>query len=107
MALTPIIADITSLTAITVRAFNDGNISFGKYETKSVPCIVDACRHILKTVGLVSGKYAAQPYPMHIVSGTNVVFIVPSLLFGSKLTLTPEYSDIEVTRGTSFCGQIL
>ena len=107
MSLTPIIANLNKDLTLTVQAYNDGIISFGSYETKTEPCIVDACRHILNTVGLISGVYAARPYPLHIMSGSKVVFIVPTVYFGSRKTQDDIYSDIELVRGISFCGQMM
>ncbi len=103
----PIIAEIIDPTHLSINSYNDGTISFPTYKTTTLPAISDACRYILKTVGLVSGSFAARPYKMQIRAGSNVVFIVPSIYYGSRNTQLPDLSDIEVTRGITFTGQFI
>lgn len=107
MALTPITATVDEAGFLTVQSYNDGNISFSGFLEKQTPAISKACSRILNLVGLISGVYAARPYPMNITAGGVIVFQVPTLYFGSRNTQLPDYSDIEIVRGISFTGQFI
>lgn len=107
MALTPITATLTTPMLLTVSSYNDGIISFSGFVEATPNLIVNSCRKILNLVGLISGGYPARAYPMNIMSGSNLVFIVPSLWYGARQTQDTEYSDIEIARGNSIIGQIL
>lgn len=107
MSLTPITALIVDPTHLTIQSYNDGTVILSSYTNTTQPAICDICQHILKTVGLVGGVYAARPYPLNILSGSAIVFKVPSIYYGSRNTQLPDLSDIEITRGITFTGQFI
>lgn len=107
MSLTPIIAKLDEAGFLSVQDYNDGIITFSAFLEKETPAISKACSRIINTVGLIAGEYPARIYPMHITSGAKIVFIVPTLYFGSKNTALSDLSDIELIRGISFTGQFV
>lgn len=94
MALTPIIittANPTTTTAITVSAYNDGNISFSGFSLVNPKAILTACRKILKLAGI-----KARPYPVKVFRGTTLLFKVRSVRFGSLRTQDGFDADFEI-----------
>lgn len=99
---TIIVAKIDEAGFLSIQTFNDGVVNIVGYIEKNIPAISKACRRILATSGI-----AGRNYPLYIVAGNTIVFIIPTLYFGSRITMMEDYSDIEIIRGISFTGQFI
>jgi hypothetical protein len=103
----PLIATILDPTHLHLLAYTDGIVIVPAYKSTTQPAICDICKYILKTTGYISGSFPARTYALDILSGSTIVFLVPSVYYGSRQTQLPDLSDIEITRGITFTGQFI
>lgn len=88
-----------SLTDATVQAYNDGVINVPSFSVSSMLPIVEACRTILKDVGLVGGVYAARPYKLAIIRNGVTLFTIRSVYWGTAMAHSdtqPNYELIDM-----------